>query len=213
MTEITKKLILFIIIITSFFGCKDDNVEAEPLLEAKESILNFETKTAMKNVDINTNLTNWEVTSTEPEWCKVTKKTTPTSHIVVMVTENLSTESRIAEVIVSGQNLKNTIKVEQIGSAPSIRLSPDSLYLESKAVERIVKLTTNVDKVSFEIEKESDWFSIIETDINKNEYIISVEENKTYTERVSNITFKSVETNTTPVTIDFLITQKGLTGN
>lgn len=212
MTEITKKLILFIIIITSFFGCKDDNVEAEPLLEAKESILNFETKTAMKNVDINTNLTNWEVTSTEPEWCKVTKKTTPTSHIVVMVTENLSTESRIAEVIVSGQNLKNTIKVEQIGSAPSIRLSPDSLYLESKAVERIVKLTTNVDKVSFEIEKESDWFSIIETDINKNEYIISVEENKTYTERVSNITFKSVETNTTPVTIDFLITQKGLTG-
>ena len=212
MREITKKIILFFIIIISFSACKDDKVEADPLLEAKESILNFETKTAMKSVGVNTNLTNWEVASTEPDWCKVTKKTSPTSHIVVMVTENLGTESRSAEVILTGQNLRSTIKVEQIGSEPSIRLAPDSLYLESKAFERVVKLTTNIEEIAFEVEKESDWFSIIESDINKNEFIISIEENKNYTERISTVIFKSTDTNTKGVTKDFLITQKGLTG-
>lgn len=212
MIEITKRLFFYIFILTSLFACKDDNVEVEPVLEAKETILNFDRKTEMKNVGINTNLTNWDVTSSAPEWCKVSKKTSPSSHVVIMVTENQATEPRKAEITVAGENLKSIIKVEQLGSAPSIRLSPDSLYLDSKSVERTIKLTTNLNAVSFEAEEGVDWFTIKENKEKEGEYLVSVEENRSYSDRSATIVFKSTDVTSAIVKEEFLITQRGLTG-
>lgn len=206
-----RNILLSILIGLILFACEEDKVNIDPLLEVTEAIINFEIDTSIKTVGVNTNLTNWDVSSSEPEWCKVSKKTSPSPHIVIMVTHNDQTEARSAEIIVTGQNLKSTINVEQLGSAPSIKLSPDSLLLESNAIERTINLTTNIETVVAEISSDYDWISFSENEEIKGEYTITVTQNKTFNERQGAILFTSSSL-AEKISETFLITQKGLAG-
>lgn len=212
MIKITKSILISLLIAISMLACSDDAVEATPTLNVAEPVVNFTNATAIKTVKVNTNQTDWTAISSDSEWCRVTARTTASSNEVeIMVTENDKTNSRSAEIVVSAKNLKSTIKVEQMGSAPIIMISPDSLYLQNRAMERTLKITTNIETVLTEIPTENDWISIKENQAKKGEYIVSVTDNKTYDERKGNIIFKSANP-AEKISEEFMVTQKGLEG-
>lgn len=117
---------VFILLATLIvLSCKEEVVVPESVLFVKETVLNFSKSAEIKTIDVTTNVSDWDVVSSDTEWCKVSKKTVPTPQIIVMVTENNGIDSRSAEVTVSNNSLSSTIKVTQMGTSSEVEVPKD----------------------------------------------------------------------------------------
>lgn len=172
-------------------SCKDDEPEAEPYLDIKETLLQFDGKSAQAEVEVNTNVPDWRVRSTE-SWCIVAPSLSKEGFFSVYVEENKDPQLRTASVFVQGGALEHEIKVEQLGAAPGILLTCDSLLAEAAGAVRDVAVTANI---AYEVVlPAADWISLLpEGRVTTTAYAFSIAENTRYEERTDTVVFRSTD--------------------
>lgn len=202
-----KRIIFILFVLVSISSCKKDVIETEPKLSLNGNTINFNSDKQIKNIEVFTNLKDWEVISSQPEWCKVTKDNSSKTQISILVLENENTDERKATITVSGGSLSSSVEVTQIGTKPTIKLSTDSIYFSYKSSERVIKVTTNIERYDVRVSEDTDWLIIEKDESVADQYKISVSENKDISERKVLITFESAKPIESSANEELLVTQ------
>ncbi len=172
-------------------GCKDDDIEGDPFLNVEETLLQFDEKSQQTEVKVSTNIEDWKVVSHEP-WCVVARSMTSAGSFRLYVEENKETHSRNTSVFVEGGTFRHEIQVEQLGAAPGILLTQDSLWIEAAGAVRQVKATANI---TYEvILPENGWIREVPRGrVSTDTYIFDIAENSRYEDRFDTIVFRSTD--------------------
>ena len=204
----------FAIVSFMFFlmACKSEDVIEEPILNIAESSINCTSDSSTKNIYVTTNLDQWDVKSSAPDWCMVTRKNQKNPYILVFIKENRGIESRECTITVSGGTKPLVIAVKQLGSAPGIILSSDFLDFDSEASSQKVSVMTNIENITYSIDPlDINWLSC-EKDEEEHSYTITVLNNEEFVKREALITFEGELDNDKKISTSLSVVQKELSG-
>ncbi len=148
-------------------NCSDSEDEVQkPYLRIPDNVksLEYVQKGQSVNISIETNYTNWNITSDHKEWCTVERISSNPQMFNLILTENESTDIREATLTLKVPEQTETIKVRQLGSAPAILLNPETLNnLPATANDVELKITTNLPEYEIVIsEGDEEWISVLD---------------------------------------------------
>ena len=203
--------VFFLIVGIIIFSCKEN--EAPAFLTVDSKTVNFTNKAEAKDIVIKTSATSWTATVKEDAQSWLVAKRSASS-LRIQALENTSISTRKGEIIVTADKFTETITVEQLGSAPAIAIAPDSLYIPFTGETRDVVITTNLDKVAFDIESEdAAWLTCTAKENTPGVYSVVAAESKNLSERTALIIFKSTNPAEEALVRDtLLVTQKAVKG-
>ena len=184
-------IVLFISVF-SFSACKDDETKAEPYLNVEETLLQLDEKTQQTTIDVNTNIDDWDVTSTDEKWCIAARLMTSGNRVQIYVSENKDTDLRKASVFIEGGSFKHEIKVEQLGSAPGILLTKDTLLVDAAGATRQITATANI---TYDVKlSDNGWITEAPRGrVTTTTYTFNMDENSRYEARFDTIVFRSTD--------------------
>lgn len=150
-------------------ACSDRQDKVPPFLSIENKSVNFLAKAQSKLIDIKTNIAEWSV-SVSPDaaaWLSATKSG---KNVSISVSENLEVGIRKGSVVVTADNLTETILVEQLGQAPAILLSSDIFTIESTGGKINLEVTSNIE-YEITIPAESSWIKAKEKSATRAEMV------------------------------------------
>lgn len=134
------------------FSC---NKEVVTELKLSDSVANFDAAASSKNITVKSNV-DWTATS-DAAWLTVTKTDGTLS---LSASANDSFDSRNATVTVKAKELTETVKVTQLGMAPAIAVSPETVEVDAGCGSYKVQVTSNAEwEYTFD-EEACDWIAI-----------------------------------------------------
>lgn len=135
---------LFFLLFLACISCSDKETEVPPFLKLGAKTVNFLAEKSNSSLTIQTNIDGWSATvSPDAEsWLKVTKQG---GDINIIVIGNDDFNEREGIIVIKANTLTETIKVVQLGVAPSILLSHDVFTLESDGGDINFEITSNIE--------------------------------------------------------------------
>lgn len=177
------------------------------------SVSTWETDSDAEEQSFNITTGNEWVAYADSDWISLRstsgKSSSGNSNNKIIVAENKSVETRTGTITVkTGNTVIGTITVTQLGTAPSLVLSKNNLFVECEEFSCSIDVASNV---KWKVSKNRDWITIIESDnsempAGKHSLNIEISKNDTDETREGKITIVSTNTEP-PITKEVKITQ------
>lgn len=140
-----SKLILpFLSFLLAWTACADKENETPPFLKVEVKAVNFLAATSNSVLDIQTNVDDWSavVSPDATSWLSVSKQGVTLN---ITAAENDDFNEREGKIVIKANSLTETIKVGQLGVAPSILVSAELFTLESDGGDINFEITSNIE--------------------------------------------------------------------
>ena len=130
--------------------------EGEKLELTPEELTDFSAKGGTQHLYVSTNLTEWDARVVSGgNWCQLVKEG---DAVKVVVAENVSIESRNAEIVVTAGSISKHLEVKQNGVVPYIEIGEGTMLKIGEWGGVLTSpVTTNAGELSVNVESGSEW--------------------------------------------------------
>lgn len=190
-----RLMILFflpILLLLLFVKCGDKEEKIPPFLTVEIKNVNFDASASSRDIPVKTNEENWSVniSADADSWIEALRRG---NNLRIVVTENVQSASRRAEIKIVAGSLSEMVIVEQLGTEPAILLSSDIFTVSADGEDIALEVTSNVE-YDISIPSEVNWIRLKpenrSADMVTKEFYFEVDWNSEESERRAELSVK-----------------------
>lgn len=176
-----KKIVSMIVAVMAV-SCSD------PFLQVYEESLTFGYEASVKELNLNSSVQpEYSIAGDNTGWCTVTPSFSDNGFyaLSVSVSENLKSDERGCQIVISSEGVTKEINVKQAGKDVRLEVSSDSMTFRASGEEHEVEVLSNTE---WSVECDVEWIEVIAEDCDGNGYFtVRAEENGSDAERTAEL--------------------------